>query len=386
MRKKRFAPVAPAGGSAVSEAMWYAVVDERVAAILGSFSERLGKWMMTKSTRRNSKLMSNHHHRRVAGPGHTNSPPNTVTVSSSYENSSFIPLLVLTARGEMLVLVLLTAAFTGPTHALCHLKKDAVVAVYAATDAGGVGTNSAVWTKAFFTWFSAPNPTLIVDFIVDPLEISDYYTTGCQLATGFPDLALWVQPGGSADNYSTSLGPGGRDNILDFAASPNGHLMGTCAGFYYMSGSYWWFDSFFPEAWMPHLWPTVEGPIKQIAVYPDYAPVTLDDGRTVIYWGGPVLGLNHTTASVPNGAETRVSFKTPLLQTPLGAAYRYKGEYVDALFNSPHPEAVAGSGISCSPPLPAGCITPAQQLENWRWLAAEINLLLGTAYTVPTTL
>ncbi len=131
----------------------------------------------------------------------------------------------------------------------------------------------------------------------------------------------------------------------------------------------------------------MEGPIKPIAVYPDYAPVQLDDGRTVMYWGGPVLGLNHTSAAgVPNGATTLASFDSPLLTAPLGAAYRYRGAYINALFSSPHPEAVAGSGISCAPPLPAGCITPAQQLANWQWIARELNDLLETAYVIPTKL
>jgi hypothetical protein len=132
--------------------------------------------------------------------------------------------------------------------ALCSLKKDVVVAVYAATGAGGVGDNSAVWTRSFFDWFSAPNPSLVVDYVTEPRDISNYYTDGCQLATGFPDLALWVQPGGSADNYSSSLGPGGRDNVLDFAASKQGHVYATCAGFYWSAGSYYWFDEFFGEA------------------------------------------------------------------------------------------------------------------------------------------
>lgn len=212
---------------------------------------------------------------------------------------------------------------------LCSLEKDTTVAVYAATGSGGVGENSAAWTRAFFSWFSAPNAGLVVDYVTDPKDIADYYTDGCQLATAFPSLLLWVQPGGSADNYSSSLGPDGRDNILDFAASKNGHVMGTCAGFFYSAGTYWWFDNFYPEAWMPHWFPTVEGPLSPIAVYPDYAPVQLSDGRTVMYWGGPVLGLNHTTASVPDGATTLVSYDSPLAP-PLGAAYHYKGAFVDA--------------------------------------------------------
>jgi hypothetical protein len=281
---------------------------------------------------------------------------------------------------RLLPLLLLVSA-----SALCSLRKDAVVAVYAATGAGGVGDNSANWTRSFFSWFAAPNPELIVDFVENPKDVANYYTDGCQLATAFPNLLLWVQPGGSADNFSASLGPGGRDNLLDFAASKNGHIMATCAGFYYSAGTYWWFDAFYPEAWMPHWWPTVEGPLSPIAVYPDYAPVQLSDGRTVIYWGGPVMGLNHTAAGAPNGATQLVAFDSPLAP-PLGAAYRYKGEFVNALFNSPHPEAVAGSGIQCAPPAPPGCITPQQQLENWRWLAGQVNALCGTQFVVPSSL
>jgi len=270
--------------------------------------------------------------------------------------------------------------------ARCSLRQDAVIAVYAATGAGGAGDNSVRWTEAFFAWWAAANPALVVDFVRDAREVAAYPAAGaCALARDLPRLALWVQPGGSADNFSATLGPGGRDNLLDFAASARGHYMGTCAGMYFAAGSYWWFDSFYPEAWMPHWFPTLEGPISAVAVYPAYAPIDLADGRSVIYWGGPVLGLNHTTASVPNGATVRATYDSPLV-APLAAAFRYRGAYVDALLSSAHPEAVAGSGIACDPPLPAGCITPAQQLANWRWLAGEINALLGEAYAVPTVL
>ena len=97
---------------------------------------------------------------------------------------------------------------------------------------------------------------------------------------------MWVQPGGSSDNQTLALGPRGRDNILNFAARSGASVYATCAGYYYsagaeprrrcrcfamtisstLAGSYWWFDKFYPSAWMMHLWPTVEGPISPIAV------------------------------------------------------------------------------------------------------------------------
>ncbi len=83
------------------------------------------------------------------------------------------------------------------------------------------------------------------------------------------------------------------------------------AGYYYGAGAWWWFDAFESDAWAPHWWPTVEGPIAAIARFPDYAPTTLSNGLTVLYWGGPALGLNHTTADLPAGATVRAHFDAP---------------------------------------------------------------------------
>jgi hypothetical protein len=175
---------------------------------------------------------------------------------------------------------------------------------------------------------------------------------------------LWVQPGGSSDNQTLALGPMGRDNILNFAARDGASVYATCAGYYYsagaeprrrcsrllisstLAGSYWWFDKFYPSAWMMHLWPTVEGPISPIAVcaarqtkrekgfeitgsafqplhaapaaicltffslcsYPAFAPTPLSNDLTALYWGGPALGLNKTTPAIPNGAAVLAYF------------------------------------------------------------------------------
>jgi hypothetical protein len=48
---------------------------------------------------------------------------------------------------------------------------------------------------------------------------------------------LWVQPGGSSDNQTLALGPGGRDNILNFAAKNGRSVYATCAGYYYSAGA-----------------------------------------------------------------------------------------------------------------------------------------------------
>ena len=291
-----------------------------------------------------------------------------------------------------ILLLSLTSLLFTPVTSICSVPKSTNVVVYSATGWGGVGEYSDIWTRAFFAWFSAaqvPSSPLEVAFVTDATELSTYYTDGCKLSdsNAFPSLVLYVHPGGSADNASTSLGPGGRDNILDFAASLNGHLMATCAGFYYLAGTYWWKDTFYPEAWMPHLFPTVEGDITAIATYPNYAPTTLDDGRTVIYWGGPTLGLNHTGASLPfPTSKLLASFNAQSLPHTLPAAIQYNGQYVRALLNSPHPEAQSGVGLSCSAPLPPGCITLKQQLENWIWLAKEINALTGQEWIIPTKL
>lgn len=286
-------------------------------------------------------------------------------------------------------LLTLAGALAG-ARAACEISDLATVVVYADT-AGGVGPNSASWTRQFFDWFAAANaagaPPLRVSYVTRAASLAAPGPGACAALTAFPRLVLYVQPGGATDEQVVALGPGGRDNILDFAASPAGHVMGTCAGFYFFAGSYFWKGGFYARAWAPHFLPTVEGDIAAIATYPAYAPTTLDDGRTVLYWGGPTWGLNATAANaVPPGAETLSTFADAAVPGRPPAAVSYVGEFSRGLYISPHPEAVAGDGIECAPPLPSGCITPAQQLENWRWLAAAVNKLTGQSWVVPTTL
>eukprot|EP00047_Mylnosiga_fluctuans_P011827 m.23029 g.23029 ORF g.23029 m.23029 type:complete len:295 (-) comp3840_c0_seq1:25-909(-) len=258
--------------------------------------------------------------------------------------------------------------------AACPLAADTAIAVYAALDAGGVGDNSHAWTRRFFEWFSEPNPSLTWVELPDPQHVS----RDC-VFTEFPSLKLYVQPGGDAYNQSISLGPAGRDNILEYVFR-GGHYMGTCAGFYYAVGAYWWFNEFLANSFQAHWFPTVEGPIREIATYPEYAPTAITAGsasHTMLYWGGPASGLHYTTPHVPGSI---VASFNAADNTPAGV------QYGNILLWSPHPEAVEGMGISCPPPHPAGCLTAAQRLQNWQLLARQINELLSTEWIVPSSL
>ena len=272
-------------------------------------------------------------------------------------------------------------ALAATASAMCPITKKTIIAVYADED-GGVGSHSAMWTKSFFSWWT-PGGAGAADAVAYVEHASDL--ADCRALASYDNLLLWVQPGGSADNQSLALGTSGRDNILDFAASSHGHIYATCAGFYYAAGTYWWYGEFVGAAYMPHWWPTVEGPITAIAAYPDFAPATLSNGLTAIYYGGPGMGIANTTAALPSGAEVLAYYDMPGVPAATPAVILYRGPYVQALFASPHPEATADD-LTCAPPAPPGCITSAQQLANWQFMAKSLNTLMGTSFAVPTSL
>jgi hypothetical protein len=280
-------------------------------------------------------------------------------------------------RLPLLALVALLAAARRAAAAACPLTDATVVAAYVDVN-GGVGPHSAVWTKAFYAWWALPEGA--VAFFESAGDLA-----ACRPLASYSGLLLWTQPGGEADNQSVALGPTGRDNILDFAASDHGHIYATCAGWYFSAGTYWWYGGFYPRAWMPHWWPTVEGPITAIAAYPAYAPAKLSNGLTAIYYGGPCMGCANTSAALPPGAEALAFFDMPDVPANAPAIVRYRGEFVNALFSSPHPEATS-TDLTCAPPAPPGCITAEQQLANWRFIANALNDMMGTTYPVPATL
>jgi hypothetical protein len=238
------------------------------------------------------------------------------------------------------------------------------------------------WMRSFFEWWAGPT---VVYLDANALGSN---STALRLTdtSHFPNLKLFVVPGGHAEEISKSLGTNGMKNVIEFVESPNGHFLGICAGFYFASGSFWWFGELLEIAEMPHWWNAkIEGPIEEIALFPRYAPATLDNGLTMLYYGGPTVGLLKTKLTTVMGASVLANYVLEGNRS-LPAAVLYQTTHVRALLISTHPEAEVGAGIECSPPWPHLCLTPLQQLDNWRFLATGINSLLGLSWKVPESL
>lgn len=270
------------------------------------------------------------------------------------------------------------------SNAACPLTAHTTIAVYA-DESGGVGPGSHAWTARFFAWWAEPNPDLeVVELLAKDVN------TNCALDE-HPSLVLYVQPGGDAENQSQALGASGRDNILNYLFyGKEAHYMGTCAGSYYASGTYFWFNEMEGSfLFTPHLFATQEGPITEIAAYPLYAPTTVMPGDdrttanlTMVYYGGPALGLNLTSAAAASAAGTVLTRYGDIRGGAIAASLRTP----QLLLHSPHPEAVEGVHLACEAPLPPGCITSEQRLANWQWLAHAINEHVGKKWVVPTAL
>ncbi len=126
----------------------------------------------------------------------------------------------------LLLLVFLSASLHAARDPHCPIQPTTTIAIYADTN-GGAGHNSVAWTARFFTWWASVNPPNALEYaLIDTAASIADPVTGCDLLA-FPLLRLWVQPGGSSDNQTLALGPGGRDNILNFPAKNGKRVYAT---------------------------------------------------------------------------------------------------------------------------------------------------------------
>jgi hypothetical protein len=215
----------------------------------------------------------------------------------------------------------------------------------------------------FLEWWKSYNPKLAY------AELSgDDLKKNCTLAN-YQKLKLYIQPGGNAYEQQLRLAAEGKANISNFI-DRGGAYLGICAGFYYAARAYYWQGARY--AW-PHLlgrFPEVEGSITDIADYdkaPGYRMTGVSGGLSMLYWGGPTLGLKHTP---PNNTGIVLLHLTDL-PSQLPAAIQYN----NMLLLSTHPEAYENTGFSG--------LTPAQRVQNYRWLASAINGVAGTQWLLP---
>lgn len=266
-------------------------------------------------------------------------------------------------RPVLLVLAgicLMSLAFAKGT---CPINSSTNVVVYGQTGNGGVGRVSVSWMTHFFNWWKSQDPT--VDYTI---LSADDVKSNCQLA-GYPNLKLYVQPGGVAYDQQNTLGQAGKDNILAFINSGKAYY-GVCAGFYYAATDYYWEGAYSNPPYLLGKFPTVEGSVTGIADYevpPGYAMTRLSNGNEVVYSGGPTRGWSQTPSAFPG---TEMAYFTAIPgQLP---AIIIDG---DMLLSSVHLEAYENEGIFG--------LTTAERTENYKWLANMLNTVTNAGFYVP---
>ncbi len=265
-----------------------------------------------------------------------------------------------------LTLIFISVGSAWPKQGTCPIQSNTNVVIYGDTGFGGVGIPSLSWQKHFFDWLASYNPGLHY-VILDKNDVK----TDCNLAS-FPNVKLYVQPGGNAYYQQNSLGNAGKQNILNYLNN-GGAYFGACAGAYYAAGDYYWQGSYYNWADLLGRFPTFEGSITTIADFdsnPGYAMTGIDasgKGFNMIYYGGPTRGWRDTPISSPG--QQILTFRS--IPGNLPAAF-VNGKM---LLTSIHAEAYENDGIT-------GLATE-DRIENYKWLANSINEVSGMGLYVP---
>jgi Biotin-protein ligase, N terminal len=247
----------------------------------------------------------------------------------------------------------------------CPIVASTDFAIYGQTSEGGVAASSRRWMAHFFDWWKAQDPD------VDYVFLTAAQAQACRnLKSTYPNLRMWVQPGGNAYDQQGALGATGKANINGFI-DKGGAYLGVCAGAYYAAPDYWWEGEHYAHPHLLGAYPrTMEGAISRIAPWPGYAMTVLSNGRNAIYYGGPTIGLQHTNMTTLAG-EKVASFASIEGQLPAVIIYG------NLLLTSVHLEAFEddeSSGLST-----------ADRIENYRYLATLINRVARTNFRIPGT-
>ena len=268
-------------------------------------------------------------------------------------------------RGKIVLMVFVL--FTNLVAVNAYAKRPLSCPIKDTTDfvyysGSGASSLSQSWMVHFLDWWKAQDPD------IDYMDLSAAEVSACDL-TSFPDLAMYIQPGGNAYLAQRSLRNGGKSRINAFLDN-GGSYFGACAGWFFAAGDYVWQDNYYDHANLLGAYPAaVEGSIREIADYDagsGYAVTQLDNGHSALYWGGPTIGYEYTAAeSVAGRVEARFQYRG------LPAVVRFN----NMLLTSVHLEAYENDGFT-------GLAT-ADREANYRYLAHSINTTAGTGFFVP---
>ena len=115
----------------------------------------------------------------------------------------------------------------------CPIQTNTNIVFYGETGFGGVGDLSRSWMIHFLDWWKTQDSSINYA----ELDSSDI-KSDCDLGS-FSNLKVYIQPGGDAYYQQNKLGSEGKSALIDYINSGKGYL-GTCAGFYYTAGDYYW--------------------------------------------------------------------------------------------------------------------------------------------------
>lgn len=277
--------------------------------------------------------------------------------------------------------------------------------VYNSDTRNGVGAASLAWAVNLLAWWKAADPS------INYMGLSASDIQSCNL-TSYPNLRLFISPGGNAYAQLAGLKTAGTQNIINFVnrnqANPSAYV-GFCAGAYLASYDYLWETFYEPPSYFagfgtppplglfPH---TVEGSFfdigdDQFGTYDSgssvsgvmYRMVNTSNSHTMLYYGGSVFGGN----VVPDYADSLSPDYDANVQV-LAYYSDFHGygsanvpavwKYNNLLLTSVHPEA---DGTICSGGCPvAGTIPASVYNQNRAWLATYINQVAQTSFVVPS--
>lgn len=324
----------------------------------------------------------------------------------------------------VLLLLLCSPAIIGAT--FCPIKDDTTI-VYSTVN--GVGPASLIWVQDFLWWWASYDST--IKYL--PLAADDL--KNCELVS-YPNLRVYINPGGDAYKQLAAMGSVGAQHIKDFvlrdqSAQPSAYV-GFCAGGYIASHDYLWetmyegtdyymFSENPPLSLFPH---TIEGSIVDINddQFADqhgskFRAVNVSNGHIMLYYGGSTFGWNGS----PDYANKDSPNYDPALEVliyytdfygfhsaNIPAAWRYNphsqfaqshenkrhantlydgnnnpNDIKNVLLTSVHPEADNCTTSQDSDCPPANSLSTEDILRNRAWLTQYINEAAQTNFTVP---